>query len=175
VSRLLGELGELNRMDFDGFFRDNYARVHRAMCLSFSDSEFAEEVTQEAFYRALRSWPKVSKLDHPEAWTMVVALNRGRDLLRRRRRDLDKAPTLSRGTLQDPMESNVQDRLEVVDLLTKVSERQRTVLVLRYVAQLRVSEIAEVLHCAEGTVKSTLHAALARAAQEKKGRTHVRD
>jgi RNA polymerase sigma factor (sigma-70 family) len=162
-------------MEFDGFFRDNYAHVHRAMCLSFADPSFAEEVTQEAFYRALRSWPKVSKLDHPEAWTMVVALNRGRDLIRRRRRDTERGLSLA-GDMPGPMEADVHDRMEIVDLLSKVSERQRTVLVLRYIAQLRVSEIAEVLHCAEGTVKSTLHAAITRAAaHEKKGRMHVAD
>jgi RNA polymerase sigma-70 factor (ECF subfamily) len=163
-------------MEFDGFFRDNYAHVHRAMCLSFTDPTFAEEITQEAFYRALRSWPKVSKLDHPEAWTMVVALNRGRDIVRRRRRDDEKAPFLSRGNVQGPTESDVHDRMEIVDLLARVSERQRKVLVLRYITQLSVSEIAKVLHCAEGTVKSTLHTAIARAAvQEKKGSTHVAD
>jgi RNA polymerase sigma-70 factor, ECF subfamily len=163
-------------MEFDSFFRDNYAHVHRAMCLSFADSAFAEEITQEAFYRALRGWPKVSKLDHPEAWTMVVALNRGRDLVRRRRRDDEKGPSLSRSDIQGAMDSEVHDRIEIIDLLRKVSERQRTVLVLRFIAQLSMSEIAEVLDCAEGTVKSTLHAALARAAaQEKKGRTHVAD
>lgn len=161
-------------MEFDGFFRDNYAHVYRAMCLSFADPTLAEEITQEAFYRALRSWPKVSKLDHPVAWMMVVALNRGRDVVRRRRRDDEKAPSLSRTDVQGAMDSDVHDRMEIVDLLSKVSERQRAVLVLRYIAQLSVSEIAEVLHCAEGTVKSTLHAAIARAAaQEEKGRTHV--
>jgi RNA polymerase sigma factor (sigma-70 family) len=161
-------------MEFDAFFRDNYAHVFRAMCLSFADSTFAEEITQEAFYRALRSWSKVSKLDHPEAWTMVVALNRGRDLLRRRRRDHEKEPSLSRGDVQAAMDSGVHDRMEIADLLSKVSERQRSVLVLRYIAQLSVAEIADVLHCADGTVKSTLHTAITRAAsQEKKGHARV--
>jgi predicted RNA polymerase sigma factor len=65
-------------MEFDAFYRSSYERVHRAMALAFRDDSLAEDVTQEAFYRALRRWPKVSKLDHPEAWTMVVALNCGR-------------------------------------------------------------------------------------------------
>jgi RNA polymerase sigma-70 factor, ECF subfamily len=163
-------------MEFDSFFRDHYAHVHRAMSLSFADSSFAEEITQEAFYRALRSWSKVSKLNHPEAWTMVVALNRGRDVVRRRRRDEVRGPSLARGYVQGSSESYVDDRMELVQLLAGVSERQRKVLVLRFIAQLSVSEIAEILHCAEGTVKSTLHSAVAKAAAEKKkGSTHVGD
>jgi RNA polymerase sigma-70 factor (ECF subfamily) len=67
-------------MDFDSFYSENFDRIHRAMTLRFRDPSFAEEITQEAFYRALRRWSKVAKLDHPEAWTLVAALNRGRDL-----------------------------------------------------------------------------------------------
>jgi RNA polymerase sigma-70 factor, ECF subfamily len=163
-------------MEFDSFFRDNYAHVHRAMSLSFTDPAFAEEITQEAFYRALRSWPKVSELNHPEAWTMVVALNRGRDLVRRRRRDHERGPSLVQDDVQASSESHVDDRMEIADLLSRVTERQRQVLVLRYIAQLSVAEIAEVLRCAEGTVKSTLHSAIAKTvAGEKKGTTHVGD
>ena len=58
--------------------------IRRAMVLSFRDPTLGEDIAQEAFYRTLRRWPKVSKLDHPEAWTMVVALNCGRDVARRR-------------------------------------------------------------------------------------------
>ena len=67
-------------MDFDSFYSENFDRIHRAMTLRFRDPSFAEEITQEAFYRALRRWSKVATLDHPEAWTLVAALNRGRDL-----------------------------------------------------------------------------------------------
>ena len=83
---------------------------------------------------------------------------------------------MARDDSQASSESDVDDRMEIADLLSRVSERQRQVLVLRYIGQLSVSEIAETLHCAEGTVKSTLHSALARtAAKEKEGCTHVGD
>jgi RNA polymerase sigma-70 factor, ECF subfamily len=60
-------------------------------------------------------------------------------------------------------------------LLEGVSERQRQALLLRYISQLTIPEIAVVMGCAEGTVKATLHAALARASQQAKGATHVAD
>jgi DNA-directed RNA polymerase specialized sigma24 family protein len=47
--------------------------------------------------------------------------------------------------------------------------------VLRYIAQLSVAEIAGVMKCAEGTVKSTLHAALERAGQATKGIIYADD
>jgi RNA polymerase sigma factor (sigma-70 family) len=162
-------------MEFDAFYRANYERVHRAMTLAFRDQSLGEDITQEAFYRALRRWPKVSKLDHPEAWTMVVALNCGRDATRRRRRHEDKVQLVGRESAASAGEADIDDRLAVVDLLTSVTDRQREIIVLRYICQLSVPEIAGLLKCAEGTVKATLHVALRRAASQSKGDTYVDD
>jgi RNA polymerase sigma-70 factor (ECF subfamily) len=162
-------------MEFDAFYRANYERIHRAMVLSFRDPSLGEEITQEAFYRALRRWPKVSKLDHPEAWTMVVALNCGRDAARQRRRHADRTQRVGTAGAESGGEAGVDDRLAVIDLLTSVTDRQREIIVLRYISQLSVPEIAALLQCAEGTVKATLHAALRRAASQSKGAVYVDD
>jgi RNA polymerase sigma-70 factor (ECF subfamily) len=162
-------------MEFDAFYRASYERVHSAMSLAFGDRSLSEDITQEAFYRALRRWPKVSKLDHPEAWTMVVALNCGRDVTRRRRRHQDKAQLVASASAASGGEADIDDRLAVIDLLTSVTDRQREVIVLRYLCQLSVPEIAGVLKRAEGTVKATLHVALRRAASRSKGDAYVDD
>ncbi len=70
-------------MDFDGFFAEHYDRTRRAMTLACGSGDLAEELTQEASYRALRRWRRVSRLDRPDAWVLVVALNLGRDSHRR--------------------------------------------------------------------------------------------
>jgi RNA polymerase sigma-70 factor (ECF subfamily) len=171
-----GRQGHHIRMEFDEFYRENYARVYRTMILAFRDPGFSEEITQEAFYRALRRWSKVSKLSRPDAWTMVVALNCGRDGSRRRKIHEAKQPLLTQdhsGTINKEVE--VDDQMAVVNLLASVSSRQREVLVLRYIAQLSVAEIAEAMKCAEGTVKSTLHTALERANQAIKGSIYAED
>jgi RNA polymerase sigma-70 factor (ECF subfamily) len=168
-------------MEFDAFYRANYERVRRAMVLAFRDPALGEDVTQEAFYRALRRWPKVSKLDHPEAWTMLVALNCGRDAARRRRHQADKAQLVAGGGAgagsgtESGGEAGIDDRLAIVDLLASVTDRQKEVIVLRYICQLSVPEIAGLLKCAEGTVKATLHVALRRAASRSKGDAYVDD
>jgi RNA polymerase sigma-70 factor (ECF subfamily) len=162
-------------MEFDEFYRENYSRTYRAMVLAFHDPAFAEEITQEAFYQALRRWSKVSGLRRPDAWTMVVALNRGRDGSRRRTLHQSKEALLAHSDSESNREAEVDDRMAIITLLSSVSTRQREVLVLRYVGQLSVTEIAEAMKCAEGTVKATLHAALERAAEVMKGSTYVED
>jgi len=38
-------------MDFDAYYEASYDRVRRAMTLAFRDPDFAEEITQEAFFQ----------------------------------------------------------------------------------------------------------------------------
>jgi RNA polymerase sigma-70 factor (ECF subfamily) len=162
-------------MDFDTYYSTSYERVRRAMALTFRDSGLAEEIAQEAFFQTLRRWSKVSLLDHPEGWTMIVALNKGRDLYRRRVRLAAKQPLLIQRSTSQSGESRVEDQMMIATLLEGVSDRQREALLLRYISQLTIPEIAVVMGCAEGTVKATLHAALASASHQAKGSAHVTD
>ncbi len=156
-------------MDFDDFYAASFDRVRRAMALTFRDPQLAEDITQDAFYRALRKWSKISQHEHPEGWTMLVALNAGRDSARRKSRYREKAPMLTDERDSDAGQKAVEDRMLVTDLLAGLSDRQRQVLLLRYVNQLTISEIADLMGCAEGTVKSTLHTAIANASQISNG------
>jgi RNA polymerase sigma-70 factor (ECF subfamily) len=162
-------------MDFDTFYAASYDRVRRAMTLTFRDPELAEEIAQEAFFQTLRRWKKVSLLDHPEGWTMVVALNKGRDLHRRRVRQEAKQLLLVRPSANSSGEALVDARLRVTELLEGLSDRQREALLLRYITQLTIPEIAKVMGCAEGTVKATLHAARAKASLQAKDTYDVID
>jgi len=160
-------------VDFDSFYSASYDRVRRAMTLAFRDPALAEEITQEAFFQTLKRWPKVSVLDHPEGWTMVVALNKGRDFHRRRARHEAKQALLVHQPDAQSGERHVEDRMMVSTLLEGIPDRQRQALLLRYITQLTIPEIAVVMGCAEGTVKATLHAALAKASLQSKETTDV--
>jgi RNA polymerase sigma-70 factor, ECF subfamily len=162
-------------MSFDTYYAASYDRVRRAMTLTFRDPDLAEEIAQEAFYQTLRRWKKVSLLEHPEGWTMMVALNKGRDLYRRRVRQEAKKSLLVQSTVTGSSEAQVDDRLSVTALLQGLSDRQRQALLLRYISQLTIPEIAKVMGCAEGTVKATLHDALAKASLQAKDTTYVID
>lgn len=161
--------------EFDAYYSATYEHVRRAMTLTFRDAALAEEITQEAFYQTLRRWSKVSLLDHPEGWTMITALNKGRDLHRRQVRHAAKRPLLLDPSSNQSVETRVDDQIMIATLLDGVTDRQRQALLLRYITQLTIPEIAVVMNCAEGTVKATLHAALARASQSAKGTTNVTD
>lgn len=143
--------------DFDTFFEDEYGDVLRTVALAVGDRARAEEATQEAFARAFRKWRKVSLLTRPAAWVYVVAVNAERSRFRRDARI--RGVSTDFGMSTDPTGA-VLARVVVEELLDRLSPRQRAAVVLRYLGDLTVPEVARALGCAEGTVKSTLHDAL---------------
>jgi RNA polymerase sigma-70 factor (sigma-E family) len=153
--------------DFEAFFADEYGEVLRTVALALGDRMRAEEVTQEAFARAFRRWRTVSRMDRPAAWVYVVALNAERSRFRRDAR-IDRATEAGDLPARDPFEPALA-RVVVEELLERLPPRQRAAIVLRYLGELTVPEIARALGCAEGTVKSGLHDALRNLRHEVEG------
>ena len=143
--------------DFEAFFEDNYGSVWRAVALTIGDRSRAEDVVQEAFSRAYRRWRTVSVMERPVAWVYVVALNAQRKEWNREQRrvtsvELDEAS----GDHAGPVVTAIALR----ESLLQLTGRQRAAVVLRYLADLNTADVAQVMGCAEGTVKATLHQAL---------------
>jgi len=117
------------------------------------DHEIAAEAADEAFSRAWRHWDQVRGMASPEGWTYRVALNVLRSQARRRRVEERLLPRLVRRSEVSAPAG------EVWELVRELPQRQRTAVVLRYVADLDERHIAEAMGVARGTVASTLAAA----------------
>ncbi|HVE99308.1 MAG TPA: SigE family RNA polymerase sigma factor [Mycobacteriales bacterium] len=141
---------------FEEFFAAHYGPVLHAVGLATGDPQRAEDMTQEAFARAYRRWSGVSAMERPVAWVYVVALNAAR----RSFRDERLAARADPGTVDREVEGDVTDAVTLRALLAELPPRQRAAVVLRYLADLSVAETADAMGCAEGTVKSAVHAAL---------------
>jgi RNA polymerase sigma-70 factor (sigma-E family) len=114
--------------------------------------DIAEELVQDAFAAGYRQWPR---LDNPGAFVRTAVVNRARSELRhrgvRQRRSLtvvEDRPTPAAGD-------------HIRDVIARLPERQRTVVVLRFYEDLPLHEIAALMGIRTGTVKSQLHRALA--------------
>ncbi|MGA7271813.1 MAG: SigE family RNA polymerase sigma factor [Acidimicrobiia bacterium] len=140
-------------------FRNHYARLVGSLTLVASDHQSAEDAVQEAFAQAHIHWKRISRYDDPAAWVRRVALNR---LLNVRRRLVRKRRVLQKLGAGEPVPdeiNKVADHEALDDALSGLSPRQRAVLVLHYVEDLAVRDIASALGIAEGTVKTHLHRA----------------
>jgi RNA polymerase sigma-70 factor (ECF subfamily) len=141
---------------FDAFVAAHYEGVRRALSLALSDPGRAEDLAQEGFAQAWRRWGTVAEMERPVAWVYVVALNKGRRALGRERR----LPTMAAPAMPRDLAGGVTTSVALRSALESLAPRQRAAVVLRYLADLTVAEVARAMGCADGTVKSTLHAAL---------------
>jgi RNA polymerase sigma factor (sigma-70 family) len=140
---------ETDTGDFSALYRDARLTMVRIAVGIVRDPGVAEEVVQEAFASVLRKW---RRMDRPEAYLRRCVVNGSLKAASRRRRvDLRAVP-------ETAMETADRDLLDAVAALPV---RRRTVVVLRFYGGWTETDIAAAMGIRPGTVKSTLHAALA--------------
>jgi len=156
-----GERRASERQSFDAFYAATARRVVHAVYAFCGDLAEAQDLAQEAYARAWQRWSSVSAYDSPEAWVRNVAwrlaANRWRRLRRwpRARARLGAAPSTDGPT---------PDRVAVMEALRRLPPAQRRVVVLRYLCDMRVADIATSAEMPEGTVKVYLARARAKLA-----------
>lgn len=121
------------------------------------DPDDAAELAQETMLRLQQQWQRVGVYERPGAWCRRVALNVAADMLRDRRRRRRLADRLIECSLSGAAGCEVpawDERFWAH--VAMLRDRPRSVVVLRYVLDMSVAEIAESLGTPTGTVKSDL-------------------
>lgn len=138
--------------DFDDFYSANYLRLTVQLYAYLGDQHEAQDLVQEAFCRAYSRWKVVSDYEEPLAWVRRVAWNLATSRFRRQK----TAMNFLRKQREEHMEGPSPDRVALTAALSKIPEHHRRAVVLHYLAQLSIAEIALQEGVAEGTVKSWL-------------------
>ncbi|MCX5597706.1 SigE family RNA polymerase sigma factor [Streptomyces phaeochromogenes] len=139
------------------------ALLKTAVLLSGGDRHAAEDLLQSALIKAAGRWQRI---DEPEAYVRQILYRQqvSRWRLKWRRRELTVAepPEGTGGTATADASSAVDLRIVMRGALARLTARQRTVLVLRYFEDLPEADVARILGCSVGTVRSTTHRSLAK-------------
>ncbi len=138
--------------DFAEFYTNRFEPSRRTAYALCGDWVEAEELAQHAFVRVYDKWAKVAR-GNAEGYLHTVLTRLFLDTRRRGRgRERLVADTPERPGQADT--ERVDDRQSLVAALQAVSPRQRATLVLRIVHDLPIEQVAEILGCSTGTVKS---------------------
>ncbi len=143
---------------FEALFQRHYERVYRVAYNLVGYREEAEDLAQETFLTLYNQPPQPDAGAHLGAWLCRVALNRGYNALRGRRRAQQRMERLDVPALsEDPYHNlaRAEERAHVREVLSHLPERQRNLLLLRY-AGLSYAEIAATLDVAPGSVGTLL-------------------
>ncbi len=174
---------ELAAQEFSSVAANHRPQIFRFLLASTRDVELAETLTQECLLKAYRNWKHFRGESSAMTWLMRIAINLVKDHWRNRRLQFwrhtqNNAVDLAEASEWLPSgERNAEQQLlareqvkQVWKAVERLSQRQRTVFLLRYVEERELDEIAQATGLSEGTVKAHLSRALGKVRAEVGGK-----
>jgi RNA polymerase sigma-70 factor (sigma-E family) len=150
-----------DRSDYPAFVAACWTRLLRTAYLLVQDWAAAEDLTQAALVKAWLAWSRLD--DDPEAYVRKIIVTTHVSWWRRRwrHRELTTGQPPERPQAASATDA-VDERDAVWRALGRLSPGQRAVVVLRYFEDMTEAQVAGILGCSAGTVKSQTSRALAR-------------
>ncbi|GHG02768.1 MULTISPECIES: SigE family RNA polymerase sigma factor [Amycolatopsis] len=144
-------------MHFEEFAREELPDLVRFAAVLTGDRDLAQDVVQDALVRAHQQWRRVAAADRPKLYLRKMVVN-GYLSWRRRwyQRSVHTTPDVTKfaEAAAPDHADRIADADRLAQLLAALSRAQRAAIVLRFYDDLDDGEIAEVLDCAVGTVRS---------------------
>jgi RNA polymerase sigma-70 factor (ECF subfamily) len=142
---------------FEAVFRGNYPRLVGILSVACGDRDLAAELVEQAFVALWINWDRACKYENPSAWVTKVAINR----LHNHRRSLRRRAVALLRLEHEPEPPTVPPAagLDLAAALKHLPMRQRLAVVLHYLDDRPIPEIAHVMGISEGAVNSHLHRA----------------
>ncbi|MFE2033147.1 SigE family RNA polymerase sigma factor [Streptomyces scopuliridis] len=163
----MAQQGEV--LGFEEYVRTRQEALLRSARRLVPDPVDAQDLLQTALARTYGRWDGIADKSLADAYLRRVMINTRTEWWRARK--LEEVPTeqLPDASIDDGTEQRA-DRALLMDILGVLAPKQRSVVVLRHWEQMSTEETAAALGMSAGTVKSTLHRALARLRQELESR-----
>ncbi|MBU5452671.1 sigma-70 family RNA polymerase sigma factor [Pseudoflavonifractor sp. MSJ-30] len=140
------------KLSAEDAFRQFGDRVFSAAFSATGSKEDADDVVQDTFLKYWDTDQDFTDENHIKAWLLRVAINRSRDLLRSfwHRKKVPWEDYMEELSFEEPEDKSL------FEAVMELPRKYRVTIHLHYYEDLSVSEIAEILHTTEGTVKSQL-------------------
>jgi RNA polymerase sigma-70 factor (sigma-E family) len=161
IGRGSGEAAVREDGGFEAFVAARSGALFGTALMLTGDRHLAEDLLQTSLAKAWLAWSRIT--GDPEAYVRRVLVNSYISMWRRRWNGETPTETLPEEASTD---AAVEVRHDLRMALRRLPKRQRAVVVLRYVEDLSEREVADLLGCSVGTVKSQASRALAKLAAD---------
>jgi RNA polymerase sigma-70 factor (sigma-E family) len=148
--------------DFAQFVEAREQALRRTAWLLTGDWGLAEDLVQTALARSWPRWERIRRRDDPEVYVRRVIVNTWTTWTRRRSFGEKASLVVAEAPAAGDIAAEVAMRMALREALAALPGRQRAVLVLRVYDDLPEAQVADMLNCSVGTVKSALSRALAK-------------
>jgi RNA polymerase sigma-70 factor (sigma-E family) len=147
------DAGDLDER-FAAFVRQRGEHHLRLAVLLTSDWHAAEDLVQASLVKLYQAWPRLDTETDPDAYLRRIVVNTHRSWWRARWRREKPAATLPDSASWDDIADTHATGALVRQALARLPRQQRAVLVLRYFEDLPEAQVAALLHCSPGSVKT---------------------
>src|SRR3954468_19293048 len=156
-------------LEFEEYVRTRQDALLRSARRLVPDPVDAQDLLQTALVRTYGRWERITDKRLADAYLRRVMINTRTEWWRARKLQELPSAQLPDTSVEDSAAQHA-DRALLMDIMRVLAPQQRRVVVLRYWEQMSTEETAAALGMSAGTVKSTLHRALARLREELESR-----
>ncbi|MFD4771506.1 SigE family RNA polymerase sigma factor [Streptomyces niveus] len=156
-------------LEFEEYVRTRQEALLRSARRLVPDPVDAQDLLQTALARTYGRWDGIADKSLADAYLRRVMINTRTEWWRARKLEEVPIEQLPEPCVEDGSEQRA-DRALLIDILGVLAPKQRSVVVLRHWEQMSTEETAAALGMSTGTVKSTLHRALAKLREELEAR-----
>jgi RNA polymerase sigma factor (sigma-70 family) len=147
--------------DLVGFCREQKPRLVGTLTLYCGDPDVAEELAQETLSRVCLHWRRVARMPVPSAWSYRVAINLANSYFRRRAAERRAHDRFGSGVSHFHHDPDTASAIDIRNAVAGLPRRQRAAVILRFYSDFSVAEVASLMECPEGTVKTLTRRAVA--------------
>lgn len=140
------------------YIKNNQEKLYRIAFSYSKNEEAALDIVQEAITKALKNINKLREESYIKTWLYRILINESLQYIRKNKRIL----TCELETIENKIDYNVDfaEGLDVYKHVQNLNEKLKTVIILRFFEDMKISEIAKITKTNESTVKSRLYKGL---------------
>lgn len=132
-------------------------KLYRMAYLYVKNENDALDIVHETIYKAYISIKNLKEPDYFSTWLSKILINTALDFIKKNKKVIPFEEIERYDTSE---KVHIAESLDLVDAIDRLEEKYKTVIILRYYKGLQIKEIATMLDCPEGTVKTNLHRAI---------------
>ncbi|MEW4372255.1 sigma-70 family RNA polymerase sigma factor [Paenibacillus kandeliae] len=148
---------------FQALMQSEKQKLYRIAFLYTHNEHDALEIFQETVYQAFRSIATLHNDNYFSTWLTRILINQAQAWLRKQQRMVPVSPDILQHTqLNSSVSIEPEVHMDLIQALGQLEETYRTVLILRYYRDYTIPQIADILDCPRGTVKTNIKRGLER-------------
>ncbi|WLD94297.1 sigma-70 family RNA polymerase sigma factor [Alkalihalobacillus sp. AL-G] len=146
-----------NEKAFQELIQDQKNKLFRMAYLYVKNEDDALDIVQDTICKAFISIKQLKDPHYFSTWISRILINAALDFIKKNNRAI---PFSDVDGFRKDQNLRIEEKLDLLEAIERLEVQYKTVIIFRYYKDLSIKQIAEVLKCPEGTVKTRLHRAI---------------